>query len=325
MRTYITLVVAALFAASCQSGAPASTPAPIARGSAPAPAVAPATPPTPGSAAADPWLEDKPIVKDPLPHPLLWSATKDGKTTYFLGTIHTGVDAERRLPDRVWAKLDDASAFAMEADVSKLDVASLVRTDHHTLHEELGADYWAKFSALVTPRVAANIDRMKPMVAASLLEMQLLPGTPAMDGTLQAHAINRKKEVVFLEAIETQQQILEKFLTAKALKMMIDRHATLAEEIHHLLDAYVAGDADALVALADRERVEEKAAGLTDAELDAQTEALLYGRNASWIPVLEKLHQRDHAFVAVGVAHLTGKRSVLELLAQRGYTITRIE
>jgi uncharacterized protein YbaP (TraB family) len=51
-------------------------------------------------------------------------------------------------------------------------------------------------------------------------------------------------------------------------------------------------------------------------------EDILYKRNESWIPTLERIH--GDAFIAVGAMHLVGKRSVLDLLKQKGYTITRI-
>ena len=51
---------------------------------------------------------------------------------------------------------------------------------------------------------------------------------------------------------------------------------------------------------------------------------LLFQRNAAWIPALEKLIDTGSAFVAVGAMHLSGPRSVLDLLAQRGYTVARV-
>src|SRR5688572_15956841 len=62
-----------------------------------------------GSAAAapDPW-QQKTAPKDPLKAVFLWSAEKDGKTSYLLGTMHLGVEAETRLPQVVWDKLDRA-------------------------------------------------------------------------------------------------------------------------------------------------------------------------------------------------------------------------
>src|SRR6476620_833563 len=74
---------------------------------------APAPAPTPTATAPDPWTKPAP-KKDPLPHPLFWSVEKDGKTTYYLGTMHIGVDPNTRIPDLVWAKLDAAPTFAME-------------------------------------------------------------------------------------------------------------------------------------------------------------------------------------------------------------------
>ena len=67
-----------------------------------------------------------------------------------------------------------------------------------------------------------------------------------------------------------------------------------------------------------------KAAGFTDAEIDQENEDMLYARNASWIEPLLALHAKGNAFVAVGAAHLIGKRSVLELLAAKGFKITRL-
>jgi uncharacterized protein YbaP (TraB family) len=42
------------------------------------------------------------------------------------------------------------------------------------------------------------------------------------------------------------------------------------------------------------------------------------------VPELEQLHAAGGAFVAVGAMHLIGKRSVLDMLRQRGYQVTRL-
>src|SRR5215475_13151083 len=78
----------------------------------------------------------------PLPHPLLWSAEKDGHTTYFFGTMHTGVDAAARLPAVVWAKLDAARAFAMETDLDDPTAANALHPVTGSLREALGDAYW---------------------------------------------------------------------------------------------------------------------------------------------------------------------------------------
>jgi uncharacterized protein YbaP (TraB family) len=90
-----------------------------------------------------------------------------------------------------------------------------------------------------------------------------------------------------------------------------------------MLASYLGGDAAGLEQLGD-ERAEFKKQGKTDAEYDQMMSEMLFDRNASWIEPFEKLHAAGGGFVAVGAMHLVGKRSVLDLLAQRGFTITRV-
>jgi uncharacterized protein len=54
-------------------------------------------------------------------------------------------------------------------------------------------------------------------------------------------------------------------------------------------------------------------------------ERLLYERNRSWIPSIEALLAGARtAIVVVGVGHLAGERSVIDLLHERGYTVTQL-
>jgi hypothetical protein len=86
----------------------------------PRPATAtPTANPTPAG-PSDPWTKSTAAAgkRDPLKRPLLWSIAKGGRTTYILGTMHMGIDAEARLPQIVWDKLDAAPVFAMETDLT---------------------------------------------------------------------------------------------------------------------------------------------------------------------------------------------------------------
>ena len=53
-------------------------------------------------------------------------------------------------------------------------------------------------------------------------------------------------------------------------------------------------------------------------------EDMLFKRNASWIDRSRSSTPTGGGFVAVGAVHLVGPRSVLELLAKKGYKVTRI-
>ena len=280
-----------------------------------------------GSARApepDPWEKQGP-AQPHIARPLFWAIEKDGKTTYALGTMHVGIDAEAQLPPLVWQKLDTAAAFAMETDLSDPAVNDINQMAVTTsLHAQLGEDEWQMLEKALTPEVARRMDKLKPMVAATMLQLRGLPMTAPMDGVLLGRAQNRHERIVYLEPATKEEALLEKWMDVRALKDMLDdlEHGDQAQK--DMLAAYLAGDDKKLLALTDGEREEWKKHGRDLSEYDQQMEELLYQRNASWIAPLEALHASGGGFVAVGAMHLIGKRSVLDLLAQKGYKVTRI-
>ena len=283
----------------------------------------PALPPpaaTPANGNADPWAAKAPPKKDPLAHPLLWAAEKDGKTTYFIGTIHMGVDADQRMPDIVWEDLDAEPTFAMETDLTSVDPSSLKRTSG-TLHEDLGPEYWKKLQDTLTPRIARAIDDQKASVAASFMSLRGLPSTPPMDETFLSRAQTQHKTIVYLEPASTQLALIEKWLDARALKEMLDDLPHGEQQTKDMLAAYVAGD-DTKIAAINDDRAEFKKAGRTDAEYDESLQDLLYGRNASWIAEIEKLHAAGGRFVAVGAIDRSASAE-RPRLARQGRLFTR--
>jgi len=271
---------------------------------------------------ADPWAKEAPAAK--LVRPLFWSIEKDGKTTYALGTLHVGVDAVSQLPPIVWKRFDSAAAFAMETDLSDPAVQEMKRPAGSSLHKELGDAEWKKLEQALTPAMAQKMDDLKPMVAATMLQLRGLPMTAPMDGVLLGRAQNENKRVVYLEPAALEEALLEKWLDVRALKEMLDDLDHGAEQQREMLAAYVAGDDERLLALSNSERAEWTKHGRDLAEYDRMMDEMLYARNASWIASIEKLHAAGGAFIATGALHMIGKRSVLDLLAQKGYKVTRI-
>jgi uncharacterized protein len=259
-----------------------------------------------------------------LDHPFLWAVEKDGTTTYMLGTMHMGIDAKRRLPEIVWQKLEGARAFAMETDPNDVAKLDLFRGDGTTLHSELGAVKWRALEDAVGSDQAIRVDRMKPFVAATIVGTLGLPQTLAMDGVLLREAQVEAKPLVFLEPIESQAKILEKWMTTRALGEMLDDVDAVKRRSHALLDAYTSGDEAAVQAVTAEEHADALEHGHTEAEYADEMKDLVYSRNAAWIPELERFHADGGGFVAVGTLHLVGPGSVLDLLRQRGYKVTRL-
>jgi uncharacterized protein YbaP (TraB family) len=273
--------------------------------------------------SSDPWNAPAP-AKDPLKNPLLWKVEKDGITSYLLGTIHIGVDPASRLPDVVFQKLEQEPAFAMETDLADSAKLDIRRHDGKTLEDDLGPAYWKKLEDAIGASEAAHLRDLKPMIPATQLSLRGLPSTPPMDGFLRARAEKAHKKIVFLEPIEAQVTVLEKWMDARALKYMLDDLPEVEQQMKDMLAAYVAGDDAKLVAIQDSERERWAKKGRSVEDYDRSMDDLLFKRNASWIEPIEKLHAEGGGFIAVGAAHLAGPRSVLDLLEKKGFKVTRV-
>ena len=317
----VALVLAVLAVVGCKKAEPTQPPAPgaapIATGSATGSAAAPAD---------DPWAKSQaPKKKDPLPHPLFWSLEKDGKTSYALGTIHVGIDAELRLPQFVWDKLDAAPAFAMETDLGDTKIAEdLQKCDKCSLKRELGPEYYAKLEKRLGKGKAAAIDPMQPAIAATMLSLEGMEMTPPMDGTLLGRAKNKDKRIIYLEPAALQAKLLLKWMNVKALKAMLDEE-NMAANLNELRDAYIIGDEAKMEAEMADDKASNLAHGYTAEEYDLQMKEMLLDRNASWIAPIEAMHAGGGGFIAVGAAHLIGKGSVLDLLTKKGFKVTRVQ
>jgi uncharacterized protein len=280
-------------------------------------------PPSPPP-AVEPTAALTPTPTQPFPRPMFWSIAKDGKTSYALGTMHTGVDAEARLPKVVWQKLEAASSFAMEMDMNDPSVVSKLMCTGCSLRRDLGPELHAKLEAALDPMTVKAIDSMKPLVAIVALTTRSLKNTTAMDAVLRDRAAARGKPIEFLETAADQIAALEKWTDLRALKAVLADLEAGETIMRKMFEAYIAGDDEKMLALTSEERALALKHGYTPAEYKAQTEDILYGRNAAWIARIEKLHAAGGTFVAVGALHLIGERSVLDLLAKKGYTVGRV-
>jgi hypothetical protein len=94
----------------------------------------------------------------------------------------------------------------------------------------------------------------------------------------------------------------------------LDKLPEMKRLLTALIDAYAAGDHAGL----------ERVAFDPTYNSPQQMELMLYARNAKWIPLADKLIAGEGAFVAVGVAHLVGPKSVIALLEEQGHRVRRI-
>jgi uncharacterized protein YbaP (TraB family) len=238
--------------------------------------------------------------------------------------VHLGVNADSQLPRVVFQRLEEAKAFAMEADTSDPGLAmAMRRTDGGTLRADLGPAYWKKLEDAIGARTAESLEGMKPFAAMTVLVARDLPMTLPMDRVLSERAQTAGKPIHYLEKAIDQIAMIEPWMSADDVKALLDHRDVAKNLAHKLLEAYTAGDAAGIAAMFD-DTTMWIAAGRKPSLFPAYLDAILGKRNRAWIPEIEKLHAEGGAFVAVGAGHLVGPGNVNTLLTERGYTVTRV-
>lgn len=167
------------------------------------------------------------------------------------------------------------------------------------------------------------MERYKPLLVESMVMEQSSPcdNMIVMEKLVMDEAKQNDKEIKGLETFDYQLGIFDKIpykLQAQQLVKMVDD-----------ADSGKTDDGNEIKVLTDAYRKQEinKMDELTkdDPSIGGFTDILLYDRNANWAKKLTELMPNNSLVVAVGAGHLPGKRGVLNLLKEAGYTVEPVK
>ncbi len=259
---------------------------------------------------------------------------KGAKPSHILGTFHTADQRVLDLTAEIGDALKAASSMTLERVMTYEDgirvQEAMALNGRRDLRQILGKKLFNEVAlAARAYRVRpADLLGMKPWAVYMLLgsppgeAIRQGMGTPFLDYMLQQAAEQMGKPVYGLERVEevfgffnelTRKQEIALVEAALRFNYYVDNH------FYKALRFYLRADMDGLMAYFDREfRMEDEGlAALFQARFIDE-------RNAVMVRNMQKQLKKGRAFVAVGAAHLPGKKGVLHLLEQRGYTVTRI-
>lgn len=267
-------------------------------------------------------------AEDGLP---LWRVTDGERSLYLLGSIHLLRPSAYPLHPAIYRAFDAARVVAFELSPEEIAAAGPVMMElsqlppGRTLRTELPADLVdeleRRIGELGLP--AAAFHGVKPWVVALSLSALVLQraGFSAETG-IEMHFMARGREagkrMVGLETAREQFSIFDS----------LDRAGQVAFVRYTLEDLdESAARLDETTAMWQRGDAEAIADELTEAlrTQPALAAALLDDRNRAWIPDIEALLAAgEPAMVIVGMGHLVGRGSVVELLRERGYSVERV-
>ncbi|WP_425100297.1 TraB/GumN family protein [Tropicibacter sp. S64] len=281
----------------------------------------------------------------PYPEGNHWLAEKDGEALHLIGTIHIDDPRFAGPVARLTPLVETAALLLLELPAAgRKQMQSLLATEPglmllegETLPDLLPEDDWLRLAdamqergipgfmaAKFEPWYVSTILGMPPCLMASIKDQN------GIDFQLEAAADAAGVRTRGLEPFDAAIRIFADTPREDQLHWLvaaITQPDTGADMIETLIATYVE-EAHALSWLTTLV-ITPPLDGMTQADMDAEQaeleRTLLEGRNIAWIPVMEQaLADTDGPVVAAfGAGHLSGENGVLNLLAQRGYTLTR--
>ncbi len=262
---------------------------------------------------------------------LLWKVeAPSGEISYLYGTYHLlGADyfkektavleAYKKSETVVVETIIDSNQLMTLASISLMPGKSLKRmtdsTDYLLLKDKLEP---------ILGMDLAVFDMMKPMVLSSAyavsLAEELTPdslkyGGLPMDVYFAKQAEKEGKELMPLETMREQFEILFNSQSPEEqledLLMVIKDTASGEGAMTGILNSYFDNDLDGLYAASMEMESDPK-----------DMEALVDQRNKDWVQKLEAPLNESSHFIAVGALHLPGENGLIELLEQKGFTLS---
>lgn len=257
---------------------------------------------------------------------LLWKISGNDlkKDSYLYGTMHVSSKVAFRLDDVFYKAMANSEVIALESDPTKWLESSYEMLNAYSGYYSHGGDYNKNFYEnlveLYFPkriyiRNAIRLDNQ--MVNNFLYRKQLgadnFEEETYLDMFIYQAGKKEGKDVIGLEDFKESRYLVAK-ASYNANKRQIDtwlRKLYDKKSNYRLTeDAYRDRNLDLLDSIGKATNTEHF------------RQYMLYERNANMVQVLDSVMQHKSVFSGVGAAHLPGKNGMIEMLRDKGYTVT---
>ena len=261
---------------------------------------------------------------------LLYEISGNGlsQPSYLYGTIHIICKDDFVMTEATKKKFSETQQVYLEIDMDDPKMMpdmmkSMYMTDGSTIKTLLSEPDYQKVSQFFKDTLKMNIgtmDKMKPFVLGSMTVTKLLScPTQSYEETFMKMAKAEHKEILGLETVQDQFSALDKMGMKKQADMMlvklVDNWNDGKQEFKQLISDYKSQDVEAMY-----EDMSKSKSMDNDFEND-----LLVTRNKNWIPKIQQISKEKPTFFAVGAGHLGGKKGVITLLREAGFTVKAVK
>lgn len=275
---------------------------------------------------------------------IFWKIEKDGlPPSYLLGTMHVTDPRVLKMPKGAPEALAASSTIVVESDEilddKKAAAALLLRpdltmfTDGTSITDHLSADDTARLEAGLKQRgiPLATVLRMKPWIISSFVALpgcevaRKAKGASFLDKHIAEEAVKAGKLVVGLETFAEQLEAVSSLPVDFHLQALIETLALgdrMNDVVETMVRLYTTGEIGMTMPML--QRVAPGKGGEGDSSYVAFERRIVLDRNKTMAERAMPLLEKGGAFIAVGALHLPGKEGLVELLRERGFTLSPV-
>lgn len=278
--------------------------------------------------------------------PLVYQVTDDsGNTIWVMGSVHVGYDYFYPMPDYAMAAYEEADILAVEFDAvayaadfeAQLRMAeSMTYADGSKITDHISQElYEQAVEALSSSGFYMEaFDYYTVIIWSQLLdELLMITVEASADLGVDMYFLNKAHEdgktIASIESAEFQMDMLNNFSEPLQIMMLEESLANFADpeaykaQIDAMITSWATGNEEEIISLI---MVEDES--LTEEELvlyEEYNKAIAIDRNICMADFAEDaLNNGEKTFIVVGAAHVVGEGGIIDLLAERGYTVTCI-
>ena len=257
---------------------------------------------------------------------LLWKIEKNGNphVSYLFGTIHMIPANQYFVPTGLKDALKVSEALVLEMDIDiplreQMELmATMVYPTGKSLQDfvepadfELFKTYCLQNLQISESKFQRYI-RLKPTALSAVLLKEALGKTKAFEKELSKMAKKHKQPIIGLETLKEQASFLDS-IEVDAEKEFV-KDTTMLTSYYAMVELYKQQDLNGLYKMMIN----------SEAENESFERILLISRNLNWIEKLDDMLLQQNLFVAVGAGHLPSENGLIELLRQKGFTVSPV-
>ncbi len=278
---------------------------------------------------------------------LIWKVEKDGlQPSYLFGTIHLSDPRLLDLKPAARQAFDNSDTLALEITelLDPKKMAGVVfaafqyttYTDGTTLSDRLSEADQKALTAAIEKKLGlpwSVAQKMKPWalmgsLGAPACEMaRKKEQKPIVDAFLGQMAQTQGKQIVALETMISQLKAMDGLPEAASLKGLMQTvtlGARLDDLFETMIQLYLQEETALVWALMRRVSADGFAAAQDHAQYAEFQREIVVRRNHTMAQEAEKHIAKGSAFIAVGALHLPGEEGMVNILAQKGYRLSRV-